>query len=304
MNSSLHTSGAQRCHALMDRTKTVYQGIINVTPDSFSDGGQFDAPESAVAQALKLVQQGAHIVDVGGVSTRPGALEISAEAELERVLPVLKALRSQLPTDVLVSLDTSSPTVAYAAAQENLIDIINDVYSARKTRAVDTALSVKTNKSQAFGATTAHVAGHFDLGFIAMHMQGTPSNMQRHPNYENCVDEVALFLQERIEFARNCGVHWVAVDPGIGFGKTLAHNLELLCPAALAKLNELGAPVLIGLSRKSFLKMLAEAQNALPLFASKEAEMQWRDQQSALWEENCVNWGARIIRTHVIKPVS
>lgn len=304
MNSPLHASGAQRCHALMNSTKTVYQGIINVTPDSFSDGGQFDAPESAVAQATKLVQQGAHIVDVGGVSTRPGAPEISAEVELQRVLPVLKALRSQLPTDVLVSLDTSTPAVAYAAAQDNLIDIINDVYSARKARAEDTALFGKNIGTKAFGTTTAHIAGHFDLGFIAMHMQGTPSDMQRHPTYANCVDEVALFLRERMEFARSCGVQWVAVDPGIGFGKTLAHNLELLSPAALAKLNELGAPVLIGLSRKSFLKILAEAQNALPMFASKEAEMQWRDQQSALWEKNCVNWGARIIRTHIIKPVS
>jgi dihydropteroate synthase len=300
MNPSRSASGAQRCHALMNRTKTVYQGIINVTPDSFSDGGLYCAPEHALAQAIKLIEQGAHILDIGGVSTRPGAAEIPPQAELQRVLPVLKTLRKNLSADVLISLDTSVPEVAHAAAAENLIDIINDVYSSRKIMQKDFQLPYARGSA----ITTAHVAAHFNLGLVEMHMQGTPSTMQLNPEYEDCVDDVVSFLRERVQFAHNCGVKWLAVDPGIGFGKTLEHNLQLMSEAGLRRLADLGVPVLVGLSRKSFLKMLAEAEGKLPRFDSKEAEILWRDQQSERWESNCIKWGARIIRTHLIKSVS
>jgi dihydropteroate synthase len=132
-------------------------------------------------------------------------------------------------------------------------------------------------------------------------MQGTPVSMQLMPTYENCLEDVFGFLQERVEFARQRGVQWLAVDPGIGFGKSLEHNLNLMSPQGINKLMELGLPVLIGLSRKSFLKALAERSNSYPVFDSTQAEMQWRDQQSESWERSCVAAGARIIRTHVIK---
>ncbi|MEN9530058.1 MAG: hypothetical protein RI932_1931 [Pseudomonadota bacterium] len=300
MNVSLNARGAHRCHALMNRTQTVHQGIVNVTPDSFSDGGLFYDPMHALVQAQKLVAEGAQIIDIGGVSTRPGATEVGPDVELQRVLPVLRILRERLPEDVLLSLDTSAPEVACAAAQENLIDIINDVFAARKTMSSE---QTKIGNPD-IAPTTAHVAARFALGLVVMHMQGNPSTMQHNPAYANCLDDVTSFLQERMQFANACGVQWIAVDPGIGFGKTLEHNLQLMSAAGLQKLSLLGAPVLVGLSRKSFLKMLAKNENSLPEFSSDDEEMRWRDQQSALWETKCIAWGARIIRTHVIKPVS
>jgi len=132
-------------------------------------------------------------------------------------------------------------------------------------------------------------------------MQGTPATMQSHPTYSNCLDEVISFLRSRLDFAKRCGVNWHAVDPGIGFGKLLDHNLQLLRKESFEKMAELGAPLLIGLSRKSFLKHLAERQGNLPAFNSLAEENDWRDQQSALWERKCARWGASVIRTHTMK---
>ena len=289
---SHRNSGAAKINALMNQVKVVLQGIVNVSPDSFSDGGLFCDSLAATHQAQKLVNAGAHIVDVGGVSTRPGAPEVSAADELQRVMPILRSLRGVLPSSTLISLDTSSPIVALAAAEENLIDIINDVYASKRC---DT---LQQSESQ---QTTAHIAAHFDLGLILMHMQGTPTSMQSNPTYKDCLAEVCEFLDERLKFAKACGVNWLALDPGIGFGKTLENNLSLLSSDGMRELIALGAPVLVGLSRKSFLLKLAEKQGTLPKFESAVAERTWRDLQSALWEASCIERGARIIRTHTVK---
>ncbi len=283
----------------MNRASVVHQGIVNVSPDSFSDGGLYCDPRAALEQAQALVQTGAHIIDIGGVSTRPGAQEVSPEVEIARLLPALRLLRQNLPPDVLVSLDTSSPEVAFAAARESLVDIVNDVFAARKLSLVKELAAFSVDSSPSI--TTADIAAHFKLGLILMHMQGTPASMQMSPTYNNCTEDVFSFLKERVTFARQCGVQWLAVDPGIGFGKSLEHNLSLLSTEGINKLCELGLPVLIGLSRKSFLKALAERSNSYPVFDSPLEEMKWRDQQSEFWERSCIAAGARIIRTHVIK---
>ncbi|MEY2986967.1 MAG: hypothetical protein RJB13_488, partial [Pseudomonadota bacterium] len=216
--------------------------------------------------------------------------ELSTDEELERVIPVLRRLRDTALPHAIISLDTSSPVVAEVAAQEGLIDIVNDVYAARK--------SIRCPTEE---LTTAHIAARYDLGLVLMHMQGTPATMQSQPQYTDCLIEVLVFLKSRLDFAKSCGVSWCAVDPGIGFGKLLEHNLQLLSERSFIKMRELGAPLLIGLSRKSFLKQLADRQGCLPTFGSLHEENDWRDQQSAHWEHKCAQWGASVIRTHKIK---
>jgi dihydropteroate synthase len=299
MTSPQPRTAADRCRSLLLSTPAVHQGILNTTPDSFSDGGRYLSVPDAVRRAMELVEEGAQIIDVGGVSTRPGAEEIPAHVELDRVIPVLRALRNQLPEKVLVSLDTSSPAVAAQAAQEKLIDVINDVYAARKKET--THLSSDVEASQPLSLTTADVAAKFQLGLVLMHMQGDPQTMQVRPHYAECVSEVCSFLKKRIAFAKSAGVSWLAIDPGIGFGKTLDDNLALLSVHGMSQLAALGEPVLIGLSRKSFLKTLAQRTQTLPHFANQHEEQCWRDQQSDVWEKRCVSLGARIIRTHAIK---
>lgn len=269
-------------------------GILNVSPDSFSDGGKYCSLEAAELQAKQLLHSGADLIDVGGVSTRPGAPELSTDDELNRVIPILRKLQNSVLSQAALSLDTSNPEVARIAAQEGLIDIINDVYAARKRVR-------NCGPGGELEQTTAHVAAEFNLGLVLMHMQGSPATMQVQPEYSNCLDEVWAFLQSRLDFANSCGVHWCAVDPGIGFGKLLEHNLQLLSDQSFARMKELGAPLLIGLSRKSFLKLLAEQNGGLPVFPDAEAELYWRDQQSAHWEHKSAQWGASIIRTHTIK---
>ncbi|MEN9826276.1 MAG: hypothetical protein RI953_2021 [Pseudomonadota bacterium] len=291
--------GDEKCKSLLDHTPVVQMGILNATPDSFSDGGLHNTPPSALAQAIELVKAGAHIIDVGGASTRPGSLLPDADEEWHRVSGILELLRKQLPDHILMSLDTCSAEVALRAAEHNCVDIINDVAASR--------VSMKIGENHKAAAhwpaeiTTAHVAAHFRLGLIVMHMQGEPHNMQVNPIYANCVEEVASFLEEQVKFARNLGVQWCAVDPGIGFGKTLEHNLSLLSKDGLARIGASGIPVLVGLSRKSFLKTLAEKNGEYPLFHSSAEERHWRDEQSKPWEDACAKWGARIIRTHSIK---
>jgi|GEM_PF-1840601 len=284
-----HPTGVEKCNALMNLIHVVQMGILNMSPDSFSDGGLHSTLAKAVAHAQSLVAQGAHIIDVGGVSTRPGSRELSEIEELERVIPVLRELRQVLPQNILISLDTSSPEVARCAASDQLIDLINDVFAARKIA-----------ESQVRKFTTAHIAAEFKLGLILMHMQGTPETMQDKPQYSDCAEDVCDFLKKRVEFAKSCGVDWLAVDPGIGFGKTLEHNLSLLSLDGMTQLGSLNLPILIGLSRKSLLKAFAERNGNLPNFDNPASELQWRDEQSKLWEKSCILWGARMIRTHVV----
>lgn len=293
-----YASGSEKCMNLLSNVRVAQMGILNLTPDSFSDGGRYCSVPAALGHAVKLVSDGAHIIDIGAVSTRPGAEKVDVETEWQRVRDTLRQLRLMLPEKVLVSLDTFSPEVAFRAADEGLIDIINDVAAAQVP---NDAAGVGNNTILKNKRTTAHVAAHFDLGLILMHMQGEPQTMQLAPHYYDCVGEISNFLSGRLKFARTQGVRWCAVDPGIGFGKSLEHNLSLLTQESLARLQALDSPVLIGLSRKSFLKKLAERDAVEIAFASPAEEELWRDRQSLHWEQACIGWGARIIRTHAIK---
>jgi len=203
-------------------------GVLNVTPDSFSDGGRFLAADAAVSHGLRMVAEGAAIIDVGGESTRPGSEPVDAQEQIRRVVPVVEKLRAQ--TDVVISVDTSNAEVIRAAAAAGA-GLINDVR----------ALSQE-------GALEATVATQ--CAACLMHMQGDPRNMQRAPHYDDVVNEVKAFLEERVKVCRAAGLasDRVVVDPGFGFGKTLEHNLQLL-----RHLRQLGTahPVLAGLSRKS-----------------------------------------------------
>jgi dihydropteroate synthase len=207
-------------------------GIVNVTPDSFSDGGQFVATDRAVAHALELVQQGADLLDVGGESSRPGAAPVSLEEELRRVVPVVRSLAAQ--TSVPISVDTTKAEVARQALDAGA-HIINDI----------TALLGDPLMPE--------VALSFQAGIVLMHMQGTPATMQLNPTYADVVREVGEFLEARLQALRKFGIaeDLVALDPGIGFGKTKDHNWELV--RRLAELQRLGRPVCLGVSRKGFL---------------------------------------------------
>jgi dihydropteroate synthase len=207
-------------------------GVVNVTPDSFSDGGAFLHPQAAIAEARGMLDEGAAIVDVGGESTRPGSAGVSVEEELERVEPVLAAL-----ADVPVSIDTSKAEVARRALEAGAV-LVNDVTALRGEPEL------------------AGVVADSDACLCLMHMLGEPRTMQDHPRYDDVVSEVKAFLEARLEFATEAGVdeERICLDPGIGFGKTVEHNLVLL--ARLDEIVALGRPVLVGASRKRFLGRL------------------------------------------------
>ncbi len=208
-------------------------GVLNVTPDSFSDGGRFLDPAAAICHGREMAAEGAGIIDVGGESTRPGAAPVDEAEELRRVLPVIEALAPE----VRVSIDTTKPEVARAAVAAGAT-MINDV-----------------------SASLHEVAAECGVAWVAMHMQGTPRTMQATPTYDDVVAEVTAFLTGRAEAARAVGVHEIWVDPGIGFGKTAAHNLSLL--RHLDALVATGWPVLVGTSRKRFLgRILATSEAA------------------------------------------
>ena len=215
-------------------------GVLNVTPDSFSDGGKFFAAEKAVEHGLKMTVDGAHIIDVGGESTRPGAEAIVAEEELRRVIPVIEKLRAKI--DIFISIDTSKAAVARAAIEVGA-SIVNDVTGGRG----DTEMMPLVAKSQA--------------AFIIMHMQGNPKTMQLEPRYDDVVSEVADFFRQRYARALECNVDPMAIafDPGIGFGKTLEHNLELIDNLGALRVDE--RPLVVGVSRKSFLAKLIGSSN-------------------------------------------
>lgn len=210
----------------LDRPQVM--GIVNVTPDSFSDGGAHDTTDAAVAHALKLVEEGADVLDIGGESTRPGAAEVEAEEELRRVVPVIARLAAQV--SVPISIDTSKPEVMRAAVQAGA-GLINDVYGLRREGALDAAAAL-------------------GVPVVLMHMQGEPRSMQAAPQYDDVVGDVHRFLAERIFAAEMAGIpkKHIVIDPGFGFGKDTAHNLQLL--AQFERFVELGVPVLAGLSRK------------------------------------------------------
>jgi dihydropteroate synthase len=213
-------------------------GVLNVTPDSFSDGGKFFAAEEAVEHGLRMAADGAQIIDVGGESTRPGAESVAAEEELRRVIPVIERLRAKI--DIVISIDTSKARVARAAVQAGA-SIVNDVTGGRSDKEM-MPLVAETKSA-----------------FIIMHMQGTPRTMQIEPRYADVVSEIADFFRQQYARAIESGIDPMAIafDPGIGFGKTLEHNLELL--AQLERLRAHDRPLVVGVSRKSFLAKLIDS---------------------------------------------
>ena len=235
-------------------------GVLNVTPDSFSDGGRWLDPDAAVAHGLRMVEEGADVVDVGGESTRPGADPVPLDEELRRVLPVVEALTPH----VRVSIDTRKAGVAEAAIAAGAT-LVNDVSASL--------------------APVAAAAGK-GVGWVAMHMQGDPRTMQREPTYADVVAEVREFLVER---ASNAGVDEVWIDPGIGFGKTMEHNLALL--AHLDELVATGFPVVVGTSRKSFLGRLTGNAPTEDRLEASVATAAWALAQ-----------GAAMVRVHDVRP--
>ncbi|WP_457668662.1 dihydropteroate synthase [Thiolapillus sp.] len=249
---------------ILDLGSPRVMGILNVTPDSFSDGGRFLQRDAAIAQAVQMEQDGAAIIDVGGESTRPGASPVSVQDELDRVIPVIEILRERL--EIPVSVDTSKPEVMAAAVRAGA-GMINDVNALRSPGALERAVEL-------------------NVPVCLMHMQGQPDTMQQAPEYENVLDEVSVFLTERIAACRKQGIpkQYILVDPGFGFGKTLAHNLELL--RRLQDLQKLGCPLLVGLSRKSMLGTLTGREPEQRVAASVAAALL------------AVERGASIVRVH------
>jgi dihydropteroate synthase len=245
-------------------------GIVNVTPDSFSDGGKYESTEKAVEHALKLVEEGADILDIGGESTRPGATPVSLADELDRVVPVIEQL-SKL-TQVPLSIDTYKPQVMQAALEAGA-DLINDVRALQEPGALE-------------------IAARSKAGVCLMHMQGMPATMQLDPRYEDVVTEVRAFLAERMAAAEAAGIPQsrIVLDPGFGFGKRTEHNIALL--QGLPEILSLGRPLLVGLSRKSVLGQITGGDVYVRLHASLAASV------------ISVMKGARIVRVHDVKATA
>jgi dihydropteroate synthase len=247
-----------------DLARPLVMGIVNVTPDSFSDGGHHASVAAAIAHARQLFEEGADILDIGGESTRPGAASVSEKDELDRVLPVIKGLRG-----IPISIDTYKPGVMRAALAAGAC-MVNDV-----------------NALQAPGAL--EVVAKSNAAVCLMHKQGDPQNMQQQPRYQNVIAEVYSFLRERIAAAEAAGIagERIVVDPGFGFGKTLAHNLDLL--RGLEEFRALGVPVLAGLSRKSMLGAITGREVGERAAASVAAALL------------AVQRGAAIVRVHDVR---
>ncbi len=242
-------------------------GILNVTPDSFSDGGEFFSKEKALERAFEMLENGAEIIDVGGESTRPGAEKVSVHEELERVVPVIEEIKSKRP-DAIISIDTTKAEVADAALQAGA-NIVNDI------NAFESDIKL-------LDAVKKHNAS-----YVLMHMKGTPQTMQQNPHYDEPVSEIYDFLKNKINFLIGYGINKIIIDPGIGFGKRIFDNYEII--NRLDEFKGLGYPILIGLSRKSFLG------NSLGL------EVTERDNATVVAETISVINGARFVRTHNVK---
>ena len=250
--------------------KPLVMGVLNVTPDSFSDGGQHASVTSAFDHAQQMINEGAAIIDVGGESTRPGASPVSTQQELDRVIPVIEKIAANL--DCVISLDSSCPQVMQAAAQAGA-SLLNDVRAFQREGALQ-------------------VAAKTGLPVCLMHMRGEPKTMQQQPHYDSVVDEVQAFLLARVEACLSAGIerNKIIIDPGFGFGKTLDHNLQLL--EALAQLKVLGLPILVGMSRKSMIGAILNNETSERLYGGLAL--------AAI----AVGQGANIIRTHDVGPTS
>ena len=245
-------------------------GVLNVTPDSFSDGGQFTQLDLALDHAEQMISQGAAIIDVGGESTRPGASSVSTQQELDRVIPVIEKIAANL--DCVISLDSSCPQVMEAAAQAGA-SLLNDVRAFQREGALQ-------------------VAAKTGLPVCLMHMRGEPKTMQQQPHYDSVVEEVQAFLLARVEACLAAGIerNKIIIDPGFGFGKTLDHNLQLL--EALAQLKVLDLPILVGMSRKSMIGAILNNDTSERLYGGLAL--------AAI----AVRQGANIVRTHDVGPTS
>lgn len=255
---------------ILDLSRPQVMGILNITPDSFSDGGRFHGLDVALGHAVRMAEEGAAIIDVGGESTRPGSDGVTVQEELDRVIPVIERLHAELP--VVISVDTSKPAVMREAVTAGA-GLINDVYALRTDGALDTAASL-------------------GVPVCLMHMQGEPRTMQHAPNYTDVVTEVREFLSSRMRACEQAGIpgERLLIDPGFGFGKNLDHNLSLL--QHLPALHTLGAPVLVGVSRKSMIGAVTGAPPGERLHGSVAAAT------LAAW------LGAAILRVHDVKPTA
>ena len=253
---------------ILDLSTPKVMGVLNVTPDSFSDGGHFMDLEAALAQARQMVEAGASIIDVGGESTRPGSEPVSVQVELDRVLPVIEAIVETL--DVAVSIDTSKPEVMREAAAAGA-SMVNDIFALRHEG-------------------TLEAVAELDTAVCLMHMQGEPRTMQEAPRYEDVTGEVLAFLEERVAACVRAGIarERITIDPGFGFGKTAEHNIELL--AGLRRLHALELPLTVGLSRKSTLGKLTGRPVDERMPAGVAAAVL------------AVERGASIIRSHDVAP--
>lgn len=271
INSTLKTKNSKLvldCGGrVLDLSRTAIMGILNVTPDSFSDGGFFLSREQAVAHALQMVEEGADIIDVGGESTRPGAQAVTVQEELDRTIPVIEAVAKSV--SLPISIDTSKPEVMRAAVRAGA-GFINDVRALRDPGALETAASL-------------------NVPVCLMHMQGAPRSMQANPRYDDVLNDVRTFLLARIEAAMAAGIRRdrIVIDPGFGFGKSAEHNLELL--RRLLEFRVLGVPLLAGLSRKSMIGKLL----GLPV--------EQRVNASVALALAAVQNGATIVRVHDVR---
>ncbi len=232
----------------LNYSKPLLMGVLNVTPDSFSDGGMYPSSKDAIARGIEMVEQGADIIDIGGESTRPGSERVDAKEQMRRVIDVISGLRKELAEHIHISIDTTLSEVANAALDVGAT-MLNDISAGREDESL------------------IRLAVEYDTPICLMHMQGTPGNMQDNPNYKNVTQEICEFLQQRAEHAESLGVKQnnIILDPGIGFGKRTQHNLEIL--RDLAMFTSLGYPVLLGTSRKRFMGDIArenDPRNRMP----------------------------------------
>ena len=246
-------------------------GIVNVTPDSFSDGGQFYHPEKAIIHAIQLINDGADIIDIGGESSRPGANHVLLQEELERTIPVIQKIRQTSP-DTLISIDTYKSEVAIQAIEAGA-NMINDI------------------SGLTMDETMPNIAADLGVPIVIMHMQGTPANMQIKPRYKDLILDITSFFSDQIKLANTAGIEMahIILDPGIGFGKTIDHNFQLI--QNLNEFYKLGYPILIGPSRKSFIGTTLD----LPTEDRLEGT-------SAVVTAGIMN-GARIVRVHDVKEI-